>query len=205
MSSRYRGNHNDYRGPLLAKIDLSQVTAIDAPHFAVIDLPEEHWGTDHGCPITGPHRPRELTIKATLMLGGGEIGGIPWLAHSAGPQVNYQPFLFRCLSGLTVSFGFEGKEVLKKMPPRLAVNLRRLALQDVNCPLSKLVQQLVVPLTTTAKGENKGVTINDRLEELRVAWQYHHQDSPVEVLASVASRFPVLTTLHLVKSTLLHR
>ena len=210
VSSRYRGNHNDYSGPLLAKINLSQVTAIDAPDFAVIDLPEEHWGTDYS-PITGPHRPRELTIKATLMLGGVEMGGIRWLAHSAGrrshqPQVHYQPFPFRCLSGLTVSFGFEGKEVFKKMPPRLAVNLRRLALQDVNCPLSKLVQQLVVPLTTTttSKGE-KGVTINDRLEELRVAWEYYHQNSPIEALASVASRFPALTTLHLVRSTLLHR
>ncbi len=188
MASKNRGNHNNYRGPLLAKINLSQVTVIDAPHFAVIDQSEYLlWGTDYGCPITGPHRPRELTIKTTL-------------PHH---QVQYPPFLFRRLSGLTVSFGFKESKFLKSLPePGLAVNLRRLSLLGVCWPLTELVEQLVVPLTTTTKVEKGVITINDRLEELRVAWKF--QSSPTDSLTSVV-RFTGLTTLHLVRSTLLHR
>ena len=202
VASKNRGNHNDYRGPLLGKINLSQLTAINAPHFAVIDLPEYlHWGTDYGGrSIIEPHRPRELTIKTTLP------------QH----QIHYQPFLFHRLSGLTVSFGFEERKFLKSLPPGLAVNLRRLSLLGVNWPLTKLVEQLVVPLTTTTKVEKGVITINDRLEELHVAWDDHnYREKFTWILktglnrfaptSSPVVRFPALTTLHLVKSTLLHR
>ena len=190
MASQYSGSHNSYRGPLLAKIDLSQVTAIDAPHFALIALSEYlHWGTDYGGrSIIEPHRPRELTANTIIAL----------------QQAPYQPFLFRSLSGLTVCFIVGEVEFLVSNFPRQAVNLRRLSLQDVHWPLTHLVQPVVASLTT-AKGE-QGVTttsINDRLEELRVAWQYHGR-SPIEAVTS-GVRFSALTRLHLVNSTLLHR
>ena len=211
MASKHGGNHNTYRGPLLEKINLSQVTAVNVQDINVIDLLQNDWADYYGRPINGPRRPRVLTIQTTSILGGVEIGGIHWFGISVGRnyqtqhQIHYQPFLFRCLTGLTVSFSFGEGEFLKSIPPGLAVNLRRLSLQDVQWSLSKLVQQLVVPLTTTEtpKSEVTTATItNDRLKEFRVAWKY--QSSPTEALTSVV-RFPGLTRLHLVKSTLLHR
>ncbi len=214
MASKHGGNYNTYNGPLLSKIHLPQVTAVNALDIDVIGLLEASWSDYYGRPITEPRRPRELTIKTTRVRKGGFFS---WSTESVGRnyqkqhQIYYQRYLFGRLTGLTVSFSFGEAEFLKSMPPGLAVNLRRLSLQDVMWSLSKLVQQLVVPLTTTVTTTPTtpttitNVTINDRLKELRVAWEFHdYQNSPIEALTS-AARFPALTTLHLVKSTLLHR
>ena len=80
-------NHNIYCGPLLAKINLSQVTAINAPHFAAIDLPEERWG---GGPLTGL---RELTINT----GYRRSVAVKWATTGAA--------VLRRLSSLTIRFG----------------------------------------------------------------------------------------------------
>ncbi|MGE9615854.1 MAG: hypothetical protein ACQPRI_06085 [Solitalea-like symbiont of Tyrophagus putrescentiae] len=197
MGYKNHGNHNNYRGPLLAMINLSQVTAINALHFEVIDLPEERWGG----PFTGL---RELTIKASRDLTETEM----W-ATDAGADV------LRRLTALTINLGcFRqlGDALPAATTTTVGAGLRRLSLQRVLWPLTELVQQLVVPLTTTTTSKvEKGVTIiNDRLEELRVAWWCHIRSSihvsrvkTEGVLFSV--RFPALTTLHLVKSNLLHR
>ncbi len=191
------GNHNDYRGPLLAKINLTQVTAINAPDFAVIDLPEERWGGGGGggSPFTGL---RELTIRTGFC----HSVAVEWATTGAT--------VLRRLSSLTIRFG-HFYEFVQALPTEKAVGarLRRLSLQGVLLELTKLVEQLIVPLTTTTPTTTKVEGVihnNDRLEELRVAWWWHDFREKVKRNSSAPDvRFPALTTLHLVRYNLLHR
>ncbi len=196
MTSKNHGNHNGYCGPLLAKINLSQVVTINAPDFAVVDLPavERRAHQHHFSAL------QELTLGM-----GHETEAMKWTKTT---KTN----LFRRLTALTVNFGCLSHfvEALGATTAAAGATLRRLSLLGVCWPLTQLVEQLVVPLTTTtSKGEKGATTRNDRLEELRVAWNNHGSS---EILArgvvateSLRVRFTGLTTLHLMKSTLLHR
>ena len=157
MTCQNSGNHNSYRGPLLGKIDLSQVTAINAIDFAVIDLPEQRWG----------HRLsslQELTIKTSN--DPTEIFSWATAAAAAADVLGR-------LTGLTVIITYDGMDSLKALPTGLAANLRRLSLRHVQWSLTKVVQQVVPPLTTTTTtttttSHRTVEGVNDRLEELRV-------------------------------------
>ncbi len=196
MTCRNRGNHNGYRGLLLAMINLSQVTAINAPHFAVIDLPEERWG----------HRLsslQELTIETWAFT---EAKMLKWATSTSATKA-----VLSRLTGLTVAFTYDGAQFLQALPPCVAANLRRLSLLNVDWSFIEVVQQVVVltaktTTTTTSNGTVEGV--NDRLEELRVAWSTGRQIGLAKKASvdsgSLRVRFSALTTLHLVRSTLLH-
>ncbi len=198
MTCQNRGNHNGYRGPLLAKINLAQVTAVNAPGFAVIDLPEELHRAAH---LNGL---RELTIETWSLP---KAVMLKWATSTSATKV-----LSR-LTGLTVALTYDGAEFLQALPPCVAANLRRLSLLNVHWSLIEVVQQVAVltakttttTTTTTSNGKVEGV--NDRLEKLRVAWSFTGSSElqASSLLSSSSVRFPVLTTLHLVKSTLLHR
>lgn len=188
MAFTNRANHNKYSGPLLQKINLSQVVAINAPGFAVIDLPEERWGGGGG--QSGFAGLQELTIKTGYIL----TDLIKWASSEV---------LFR-LTSLKIDFVYNLSIFLETMQAKLVrINVRRLSLK-VSSPLTDEVQQLIVPMTTT-KGEN-----NDHLEELCLTWERHrdsmiYASTKVVDTASLRVRFLSLNHLHLVKSTLLHR
>ncbi len=201
MEHHHHGNHNDYRGPLLAMIDLSQVTAINATDFDVIDLPKKRWDSGEGG--GGDHH--FAGLREFKLSGRGD----EWVG--ADHPLHNHHLLLRRLTELTVSLGGILRDFVQAMPTHAAVNLCRLSLLNCSSLLTEVVQQLVVPLTTTTDNTDSTTTTttisNVRLEELRVAWndRYYMFPAPTFSSSPVVSRFPALTTLHLVKSTLLHR
>ncbi len=197
------GNHNDYRGPLLAKINLSQVTAINAPDFAVIDLPKKRWDGSSDGGGGGDHfaglREFKLSGKVDEWVG-------------AGHPLHHHHLLLRRLTELTVTLGDSLPDFVQAMPSQVAVNLRRLRLLNCQSLLTEVVQRMVVPLITTTDNTDSTTTIiiiNDRLEELRVDFfssggLISLAKKAVVDSGSLRVSFPALTTLHLVRSTLLH-
>ena len=220
MAGQNRGNHNNYRGQLLAKINLSQVTAIDAPGFAVIGLPAEERSGGGGKDHPAFTSLRELTFRAssgkdavrwaTATIATSLLRRLTSLSVTAADYLNHRFVGALQQQQQQQPTDTEGEAVV------VGAALRRLSVKGAASPLTELLQQLVVPLTTT-----KGKQDNDRLEELRVAWDDHRssETQPVGLAPAVANagaaavvateslraRFTGLTTLHLVKSTLLHR
>lgn len=207
-------NYNKYRGPQLAKIDLSQLEALHSVHFNVCRVSErllpnnnnniDNSNGDDSCSKLSPP-PNKLRSLSISLSDGLELA---YWNSPAGAALIRQLTAFKVHLG---EFGvyMENSRLFKELVETLTgagAHLRRLTVTGVGVTLSKLAHEFIGPLTTveSSRASNRGV--NRRLEQLRVHFTSRAASkiTAEDLMIGTHVRFQALTSLHLVKTNLVH-
>lgn len=209
-------NHNGYHGPYLKKIDLSHLETLNAPQFEKF---QQNLTTALAAANNNDNLPftsssigqlstplsnsqswtalRDLTIDLRRKCD--------WSGLLNSPTINQ-------LTSLTIFLGFNFRlkpachlllsAVFGTVDGR-ASSVSSLTLKDVCSPFTKLVR---IPSEMSTKSKTIGV--NHQLEHLRVDFKDRHfsqLNAKNPPALNEVIRFLALTSLHIVKSFLLHR